>query len=148
MTATMKKTLAAVSRVEKSKVDSDIRVCRRIEVGHVAAHQGDIYVWRVADDHPRGAKIGTGSVQLAQGTSNGARHVAEGPVTVFAGSTLPKAVTPPMGAEASEIAGPVIVADGPWMLTHPEHPHHDIRPAGVYMVTHQWDPKTMRRVVD
>ncbi len=136
----------AVSRVEKATADREIRICRRIEIGH-CVQQGDLYIFRVADNHPRGTVAGVGEVQLAQGTSNGARHVAEGEVKVFAGVALPDGVKPPMDVDAAEITGPLIVASKTWHVRHPEHPHHRL-PAGTYQVTHQFDPKTMRRVVD
>lgn len=136
----------AVESVEKSQADETVRVTRRIEVGH-CVQQGDIYVFRVPDNHPRGKRNGGDGSQLVSGTSNGARHVAAGKVDVFAGVRLPADVKPPMDVDAAEITGPVVVASESWLLTHPEHPHHRL-PAGTYQVTNQFDPHTMRRVVD
>jgi len=142
----MTQVLEKIQAVMNAKADENVRITRRIEIGH-AVQQGDIYVHRVADTHPRGKQIGRGSVQVALGTGNGARHVAEGAVEVFQGVELPEYVKPPMDVEPQEILGPVVVASEVWMLTHPEHPHHRL-PAGVYQVTYQFDPKTMRRVAD
>lgn len=139
-------TLDAVRQVEQAPADDNLRITRRIEVGH-CVQQGDLYVFRVPDNHPRGSQVGAGKVQVALGSGNGARHVAEGDVRVFAGVCLPDGVTAPLTAEPGEIAGPVVVAGGPWHLTHPEHPHHRL-PAGTYQVTYQFDPHTMRRVQD
>jgi hypothetical protein len=136
----------AVRKVGSADADQRVRVTRRIEIGH-CVQQGDVYVFRVPDDHPRGGQIGAGLVQVALGTGNGARHVADGAVKVFAGMALPEGVKSPMEVDAQEITGPVIVASAPWSLTHPEHPHHKL-PAGVYQVIYQFDRRTMRRVVD
>lgn len=136
----------AVERIGNAECDTDIRTTRRIEIGH-AIQQGDVYVHRVPDSHPHGKRIGKGTVQVALGTGNGARHCAEGAVEVFEGTSLPEGVAAPMDVEAAEIIGPVVLAREAWTLTHPEHPHHRM-PAGVYQVTYQYDPKTMRRVQD
>jgi hypothetical protein len=136
----------AVRAVETSAADPEVRVVRRIEVGQVV-QQGDVYLHCVLADHPRGKQIGTGCVQIALGTGNGARHVAEGAVRVYAGTTLPPGVSAPANMAASEICGPMVVADEPWTLVHPEHPHHRL-PAGSYQTTYQYDSQTMRRVQD
>ena len=135
-----------IKKIQDAPADQDLRITRRIEIGSVI-QQGDVYLHRVADGHPRGKQIGAGSVQVALGVGNGARHVAEGDVDVFAGQQLPPNVRAPMDVQPQEITGPVVVATKTWHLTHPEHPHHRL-PAGVYQVTYQYDPHTMRRVVD
>lgn len=126
-----------------------VRVLRRIEVGQ-AIHQGDVYMHRVADDHPRGDELGT--CQVAVGDTQGSRHVAEGEVHVFAGVALPATFQRPAWIESDEQArsiflGPVVVADAPWCLTHPEHAHHRL-PAGAYQVTYQADQMARARVAD
>ena len=136
----------AVKSIETAKHDPNLRITRRIEIGSVI-QQGDLYLHRVADAHPRGKQIGKGSVQIALGTGNGARHVADGAVEVFEGRALPPGVTPPMDVDQSEIMGPLVVASETWLLTHPEHPHHRL-PAGCYQTTYQLDPQTMLRVQD
>jgi hypothetical protein len=143
---TMTTTTNAVKKIQEAVPDESLRITRRIEIGHVL-QQGDVYLHRVADDHPRGEEIGVGLVQVALGTGNGARHMAEGAVRVFAGEKLPAWCKAPMDVAAEEVTGPVVVAAEVWHLTHPEHPHHRI-PPGVYQVTYQYDPRTMRRVVD
>jgi hypothetical protein len=145
-TATATAVAEAVRVVEASAADPEVRIIRRIEVGQ-AIQQGDVYLHSVADDHSRGKQIGIESVQIALGTGNGARHVAEGAVRVYAGTTLPPGVSAPDNVAASEICGPMVVADEPWTLTHPEHPHHRL-PAGSYQTTYQYDAQTMRRVQD
>ncbi len=138
--------MEAIQKIEQSPADENLRITRRIEIGSVV-QQGDIYLHRVADGHPRGKPIGEGAVQIALGTGNGARHMAEGEVKVFQGKKLPPDVSTPMDVDEHEITGPLVVATKPWNLTHPEHPHHRL-PAGVYQTTYQYDPHTMRRVVD
>ena len=142
----MTETMEAVERIAKAPAETDVRITRRIEIGH-AVQQGDLYVHRVPDSHARGKQTGTGCVQVALGTGNGARHCAEGSVQVFEGRQLPEGVSAPLDADETETLGPVIVAAEAWALTHPEHPHHRL-PAGVYQVTYQYDPHTMRRVQD
>jgi hypothetical protein len=135
-----------VQKIEQAPADTDIRITRRIEIGSVI-QQGDVYLHRVADTHHRGEQIGVESVQIALGTGNGARHVAEGAVKAFRGTKLPPNVVAPMDVDEAEILGPVVLADDTWHLTHPEHPHHRL-PPGTYQTTYQYDPHTMRRVQD
>ena len=147
MTTTLEqKTAKAIEQVQQAPADEDKRITQRIEIGH-CIHQGDVYLHRVEDGHRRGKRIGKGTVQIALGTGNGARHVAEGDVEVYQGTQLPEWVKPPMDVEAAEIIGPVIVASEAFLVTHPEHADHRL-PAGTYQTTYQYDPKTMRRVAD
>ena len=134
----------AVKAVADSKPDVELRVTRRIEIGTVL-HQGDVYLHRVANNHPRGEKLGTR--QVAVGTTIGSRHIVEGPVEVFAGKALPKIVKVPAWCRDNDMLGPVVVASETFTLTHPEHAHHQC-PAGTYQVTFQADFSTMRRVSD
>lgn len=139
-------TLQAVEKIKLAPADENLRITRRIEIGH-AIQQGDVYLHRVEPAHPKGKQIGQGLVQIALGTGNGARHMAEGEILAFEGKQLPEWVKAPMDVPGQEIMGLVIVAEETWKLTHPEHPHHRL-PAGTYQTTYQYDPKTMRRVVD
>ena len=136
----------AIQKIETAEADVELRVTRRMEIGS-AIQQGDVYVHRLPDNWKRGKLVAKGEVQIAVGQNVGARHVAIGNVEVYAGVALPPDVTAPMGIEAREICGPVIVAETAWALQHPEHAHHRM-PAGVYGVTYQYDPRTMRRVAD
>lgn len=128
--------------------DAEIRIARRLEIGR-AIHQGDVYVRRVPDDHPRGAALGTRQVAVGEGV--GSRHVAEGEgVEVFAGDpACAPALLPKMSGsrERRLCLGPVVVATGTWCLTHPKHAHHRL-PAGTYQVTYQLDAKTRRAARD
>lgn len=126
------------------KPDESVRVTRRMEIGSVD-RQGDVYVARVADDHPRGTE--TGVRQVAVGSTVGARHVTAGRVKVYEGRQLPDFVKPYRDVPPDAYLGPVVVADEPWMLTHPEHADHQL-PAGTFQVTYQVDPVEARRVLD
>lgn len=131
--------------IASSVPDIEVRNCRRIEIGS-ATHQGDVYVHRVADDWGRGELLGTR--QVAVGSDIGSRHIAEGDgVALYAGKKLPDYMAPHPDIEPGDLLGPVVVATGAWMLTHPEHAHHRL-PAGTYQVTYQGDLLTRRRVVD
>lgn len=138
--------IETIKAIQEAPADENLRITRRIEIGH-CVQQGDIYLFRVPDSHPRGKQIGKGSVQIALGTGNGARHMAEGDVEVFEGTQLPDGVTSPEGVEPMELCGPRIVAAKTWRVPHPEHPHHQL-PAGHYQTVYQFDPRTMRRVAD
>lgn len=141
------KTVAeAVAAVEKSAAVPEVRNCP-CEMPGDWAHQGDVYLHRVADDWPCGEEIGKGQVQVALGVGNGARHMAEGPIRAFKGVKFPDYVEEPEGLEEGQMLGPVIKATSEWTLTHPEHAHH-VEPGGCYQVTYQYDPRTMRRVQD
>ena len=77
--------------------------------------------------------------QLAQGETQGSRHVAAGDLEVFA------------PVDANVLIGPTIVAEGRWTLEHPEHGHASV-PAGAYQVLYQRDydqvREELRRVQD
>ena len=141
----MEAVIEAVKKIENAPADTEVRNVKKITVGQ-AIQQGDIYIHRVSERHSRGKALGKNSVQVALGVGNGARHMACGKISVFEGCFLPNGVGIP-DVDASVLCGPVIVAEGPWMLTHPEHAHFAM-PAGTYQTTYQYDPKTMRRVQD
>lgn len=137
----------AVGLVAKHPADTELRIARRLEIGGVL-HQGDVYLHRVADDHPRGKLLGTR--QVAVGTTIGSRHVMEGSgVEVFEGKKLPPSVKVMAWCREQDLLGPVVVVTQEATLTHPEHAHH--RPptaSGTYQVTYQADFATRRRVMD
>jgi hypothetical protein len=120
-----------------------------------ATRQGDVYC------HPIKSRPAAWSVenagnsrQVATGQTVGSRHMAEGPVKIYwpekatdAAAMCPVRMDKLDRSLIPEALGPVIVAEGPWTLTHPEHAHHAF-PAGTYLVTYQIDLRTLRRVVD
>lgn len=131
------KTLDAMKKIEKTASGNvgDVRVIKSMGVGHVV-RQGDIYIHGVKESHAHGKACGN---QLAQGTSKGSRHVAEG-AECFSGEKVP---------EWCEIAllGPFIKALKSFTITHPEHADVCL-PAGSYQITHQMDARTLERVRD
>lgn len=91
------------------------------------AHQGDIYVQRVAEDWPRGKPIS--ERQLAPGNTKGSRHV------VRAGEGVELFES---GVTQAPLIGPVAVAPGRWHIDHPEHGTWSL-PGGTYRVGYQRD---------
>lgn len=142
---TNKTTIQQIEHVGNHKPDPELRTLRRCEIGKVIM-QGDVYVHRVADNHPRGEPWG--SRQVAVGRAIGQRHVADGAtVEVFAGVSVEKILPGFTDTQRRACMGPVVVAKDRWTLTHPEHAHHAL-PAGTYQVTYQWDEARMGRVMD
>lgn len=143
MTKLMTKTRSAqesYSIVEEAAraADDGVRMIPdTMQIGQVA-RQGDIYLHRVSADHPCGAA--TTDRQLAVGTTQGSRHVADAPAQVYIGTT------PPPTAPRT-LLGPCIVLSERGVVSHPEHAHISL-PAGVYQVTHQMDARTLERVSD
>jgi hypothetical protein len=133
-----------IQKVIEHKSDPAERVTKALAIGKVV-HQGDVYLHRVAANHPRGEE--RGSRQVAVGTTVGSRHIAEGNLKVFQGQVLPPGVKAPEWCADGDLLGPVVVAEEPWLLTHPEHAAHRV-PAGTFQVTYQADFATQRRVED
>lgn len=127
-----------IEREAKEKAVHEVRKISAIAIGQVV-RQGDIYIHAVGPRHARGKK--TENRQLAMGNSRGSRHVAEGPVEIYEGTTLPE------WCRRGTFLGPVVVAAAPFTITHPEHAYVEL-PAGVYQVTHQMDARTADRVLD
>ncbi len=116
------------------------RIVKVWPVGKVT-RQGDIYIHRVEDNHPIGDMLDIR--QIADGTSLGARHILIGDVKVYQGIKLPSYVNNrwPLGYCFD-------VGQEGATVTHPEHAHIDICVRGRYVVTHQMDMMTMKRVSD
>ncbi len=136
--------MEAIAKIANTIPDTEVRVCRRLDLGDVL-HQGDVYLHRVADDHPRGAELGTRKVAVGEG--EGSNHIVEGHVCVYRGAKFPPAVDASWARENPDCLRPVVVADEECVVTHPKHSHHRI-PSGVYQVTYQRDEATRQRVVD
>ena len=120
------------------KAVAGVRFIKVMTIGQVV-RQGDIYLHRVAAEHPRGEA--TQNRQLAIGTTRGSRHVAEAPAEVYVGTTRPEY------CDERTLLGPVVVSRERIVVTHPEHAHYSL-PAGTYQVTHQTDARTLARVQD
>jgi hypothetical protein len=132
-----------LSAIEAHAAQAELRESPRV-LGEVA-QQGDVYLHRVAEDHPRGKLLGTR--QIAVGTTIGSRHVVEGHVDVYEGKKLPPGFKLPEGATEADMLGPVVVVHSSAVLTHPEHAHHALE-CGVDQVTYQWDETTRARQQD
>ena len=104
--------------------------------------QGDIYIHPVPAEHPHGPNMGAHR-QLAIGDTKGSRHMVDGDVDVFFGTTAPDYV------DAATPLGPMfIVRSGKARIPHPEHPEWKGLTPGVYQVTHQINALTGERVTD
>lgn len=131
--------------IQKSVPDHEVRICRSIEIGTVLM-QGDIYLHRVDDSHPRGDIRGTRKLSIGQG--EGSNHMAEGSqLEVYEGVKLPDWVDFNDEILNQQALGPVVVAKESWLNTHTKHAHHQC-PAGTYQVTYQIDMATRNRVLD
>jgi len=130
-------TIAKVVEDAKNNLQ-DVRFVKNHIVGRIL-RQGDVYLHMVADTHKRGEKIE--SKQLAQGTSQGARHIAEGNCCCYEGVALPHYIIDGV------FLGPLLVVKSRSIVTHPTHAEFSL-PPGYYQVTHQTDAITRRRVAD
>lgn len=113
----------------------------RYDTGAGVCHQGDVYVHAVPQDHPHGAPILTN--QIAFGETQGSRHILEGDVQVFAGTTRPEGVS-----EAIPLGPFFLVGAGGARLTHPEHPHWVLTPGTAKQTTLQLDAITGAAALD
>jgi len=119
------------------------RDCTALAVGDVM-RQGDVYLIRVPNDWPRG-KARTDR-QLAPGSTQGSRHVAEEPFGVFDGVKLPDWFTAKGFAP-----GPVIVLApgvGDGLVSHPEHLYSRHAADTTWQTSYQQDAATRQRVMD
>lgn len=143
-----------IERLAKENAIPEIRDGRGMQIGQ-GGRQGDIYVYRVPEDWPRGKQLET--KQLAIGNTQGSRHIAAGHVDTFEGVKAPefiKAVTVD-GQRVPMPLGPCIVVKkekatrkkGKSTVSHPEHAHFLLDP-GTYQVVHQIDARTLERVKD
>lgn len=130
---------ARIEREARVKASVEVRRVPSIQIRQ-AVRQGDIYLHRVPLGHSRSARL-IDSGQLAEGQTQGSRHVAAAPARCFEGTNLPE------GCAAGTFLGPCIISNAPFTVTHPEHAHIEL-PAGVYQVTHQMDARTLERVRD
>lgn len=125
--------------------EKTVRDCRALQLGQ-AAQQGDVYIHRVGDEHPRGAKRST--AQVADGESIGARHIMTGDFETFNGVQLPSYAKLHPDVDEGEYLGPVVeVGAGGARLTHPEHADYLLGP-GCFQVSYQVDVEGRARVAD
>ena len=132
--------IAQLIREADEKAIQSERVVHRMEVGRVL-RQGDIYIHRVADDHPHGKEIARGKIQLALGQSVGQRHFLVGDLVAYEGTKPPPTCKPDI------MLGPCVVVRKRAANTHPEHAHASL-PPGTYQIEHQLNWRTRQRVQD
>jgi hypothetical protein len=134
-------TLIALEKVKEGAALNvpEIRILKKCEIGE-GWRQGDIYIYRVADSHAHGKKLG--SRKLAIGEGEGSNHFAEGEIELFEGTASPDFLRP------RTFLGPLIKAPKGFRNTHPKHAHCYIEQGGTYQVTHQMDARTLQRVKD
>jgi len=128
MTVSVAKQIAAIA---KSAESMDAAAPARIgspSVGDVV-RQGDLYLVCL-ESLPPGVKH---QRQLAPGTTQGSRHVAEGDCAVYMPKepgAVAQVISRINGAEVPvELVGPLVDCMGETTITHPEHGHR-ILPAG------------------
>ena len=105
--------------------------------------QGDLYVFKVDDNHPIGKELNRR--QLADGQSIGQRHVLLGEFKVYEGVKAPNGIN---GLHAKAGLGYAFDVLGECTNAHPEHSHFQFQQCGRYQVMHQMDLQTLRRVAD
>ena len=144
--------LEVFKQVEECARRNALRKCVRdgrcMKPGAEGGRQGDIYVYRVADDWPRGKRLE--SRQLTVGDTQGARHFAAGDVEVYEGVKAPAFIKfkDEDGRELSPLLGPCLIVKGQdFVGEHPEHDHYVLSP-GPYQVVHQMDARSLSRVQD
>jgi len=106
--------------------------------------QGDVLIVKVSDELPRDwerLEQQPETMQLAPGDTQGSRHIATGPVEIYASDPA---------AAHDELIGPRLFATGEWCLTHPEHGDRTFQ-RGAYEVRYQRrmsDEQQRRRALD
>ena len=128
----------------KNQANLELRVVKVPELKTGECYrQGDLYVFKVDDNHPVGKELDRR--QLADGQSIGARHVLLGEFRVYEGKQAPSC-TSDLHARAG--LGYAFDVLGDCTNAHPEHSHFKFSTKGRYQVMHQVDLQTLRRVVD
>lgn len=132
-----------VDNAAASLVLQETRFIEHLDIGEWS-RQGDIYLVKIKEV-PAGCKPSP-TRQLAPGTTQGSRHIAEGDCDVLVHPQQGRINWTPC-SKGGNATGPVIVARGFFTNTHPEHAHISL-PAGVYQVYGQIDQTTLQRVQD
>lgn len=125
-----------LSSVEKIKNDEHA-VIPTMSPGDVV-RQGDLYIIALGNPISRGKPA---SRQLAPGTTQGSRHVAEGDCDVLAvdEEKALESIHELLPATKGQrlFVGPMILARGPVRIAHPEHGDRTIPGDAAYIVTYQ-----------
>lgn len=107
--------------------------------------QGDIYVFKVSDNHPVGDELKRD--QIADGVSLGARHrLLGGKFKIYAGKQAPNFVRD-LNARVG-LGYAFDVCEHGVINDHPEHDNYVFEQTGRFQVIHQVDLRTLQRVAD
>lgn len=139
--------MTEIEKAAETGAVTEVRDGRGMKIGQ-GGRQGDIYVFRVAADWPRGKRIA--DRQMAVGNTQGSRHIAAGNVEVYEGKAAPEFIKfqDNNGAALDPLLGPcIVVRSGDFAGEHPEHAHFVLDP-GTYQVVHQMDARSLQRVQD
>ena len=148
MTQTVKEVIEQIEKIAEDNQNRE-EVVKTREVPHLKVgecyRQGDLYVFKVHDNHPVGEKLDRR--QLADGQSIGQRHVLLGDFQVYKGVKAPSGINNLQSEAGLGYAFDVL---GECTNTHPEHDHFKFteKHKGRYQVMHQLDLQTLRRVAD
>ena len=146
---TIEQVIQDVSTAAKPRQEK--RVIKAIKTGQMI-RQGDIYLIAInpakafkvfgnvevnLKSYTSEVKSNASSHQLVPGSTMGSRHtIPRDEITLFVNPT-----------NESSLVGPMIHAEKPFSLEHPEHAHFEL-PAGDYLVCYQLNDKTKQRVRD
>lgn len=132
-----------VARKNKERPKSQKTHDVNIKIGE-CYRQGDLYIHRVADNHPVGDELKRD--KIADGVSLGSTHHLLGSFKVYKGVKAPDYIK--SEAHLSAGIGYAFDAEEDCVNVHMEHDHFCFKNKGRYQVTHQLDLKTMQRVLD
>ena len=121
----------------------EMRVTDSFPIGNKYVRQGDVYLTRLASFDATKYKV-TQNRQLAPGNSPGSRHTVSDAVTVCEPTNKEEIVTTKSGYR---VMGVVVEAKERWTVMHPDHADMSL-PEGIYQISYQCDPSTLRRVLD
>lgn len=120
-----------------------VRTVKGLKVGE-CYRQGDLYVFKVEDNHPVGKELKRR--QLADGQSIGQRHTLAGDFKVYEGKKAPDGIEDLQMRAGLGYAFDVLSPGT--MNVHPEHDNFRFEQCGRWQVMHQVDLRTLRRVAD
>lgn len=144
---TVKETIEKIQEIaNKNQANLELRVVDvpKLKTGE-CYRQGDLYIFKVDDNHPVGKKLNRR--QLADGESIGQRHVLLGDFIVYEGIQSPNGIN---DLHIRAGLGYAFDVTGECTNAHPEHSHFKFSKEcnGRYQVLHQTDLQTLRRVAD
>ena len=120
----------------------DARVVDECPVGYFV-RQGDVYATRISEFDRESYKL-SNDIQLAPGTSKGARHTVHDSVKVYRSSQTGDFEENELGLT---VFGPIIESSDRFSIMHIEHDDISL-PPGIYQISYQVDPVTLRRIID